>query len=298
MDPSQELQAAVWVEADDVQQRDMESASIDSFELLETAAEMQHEACAFSSTSKTAKHVAPFANICFNRLFNFTLVFFSAEGMVFTALKEWFMQPGSWFEHRLAVTNEDPGSVDGMKADKPLILEDTGVEDFRVFYPQTKLLETYDEWLGVLRLATRWNFPEIRDKAIAALEPLIVKQPANKIHLGTELRVKKWLTLGLEELVTMDDLSPDQLSSSPFSLEWATVAKVLYSCMIYQKGQRIIPNWSMRHCCWLANNGVGDDATTFCSKCAKKWDKYIPRVLVQSNFTAKIQDAGFIADGT
>lgn len=60
--------------------------------------------------------------------------------MVFTALKEWLLQPGSWFDHLFAMPAEDPSNVDGTTAQQPLVVEGIKAADFEAFlcflYPQ------------------------------------------------------------------------------------------------------------------------------------------------------------------
>ncbi|KAF5322025.1 hypothetical protein D9619_002125 [Psilocybe cf. subviscida] len=286
----QNLQAAVGLEGDERVDGDVQSAIMESLQQIAVSDGSS------SFMSFPMQPVAPSPNIRFNKFFNFTFMFFSVEGIVFTALKEWVMQPGSWFEHLLTIPVEDPNNVEGITAARPLVLEGTIAADFEAFlcflYPQAKTLTTYEEWLGVLRLATRWDFFEMRDKAIAALDPLISGRPADKIHVGTELRVQKWLTQGLEEFVTINDLSPNTLSTQPYSLDWPTIAKIFYVRMMHQKGQSM-PRQNT-YCCgsyYGPSYGVSS-----CRTCGKGWDKYTPTSLVADNFGSELQNAIFVAE--
>lgn len=175
---------------------------------------------------------------------------------------------------------------------------------------RAKTLTTYYEWLGVLRSATRWDFldvsrlflilvgmltrrPQARNKAINALDALIASRTADKVHVGTELRVQKWLTQGLEELITIDDLSPNTLSMAPYSLEWPTIAKIFHARMMYQKGQSV-PRQNVYCCGSYYGPSYGSSS---CRSCGKGWEKHTPTKLVQDNFALELQDAVFVAGG-
>ena len=59
---------------------------------------------------------------------------------------------------------------------------------------------SYDEWVSVLKLTTKWRFVECRQLAIAELSVLCDDSPITKILLGREYRVSRWLISGYEQL--------------------------------------------------------------------------------------------------
>ena len=57
-------------------------------------------------------------------------------------------------------------------------------------------------WSAALKLSTMWGFQEIRDKAILELDGML---PIQKISMGIEYRVQKWLLDGYGELIRREE---------------------------------------------------------------------------------------------
>lgn len=70
-------------------------------------------------------------------------------------------------------------------------------------------LSTTEEWTSVLALATKWEFADYRQLAIARLAQLA--SPVDRILLGRRYDVPEWLAAAYLELCTRDDaLSYDE----------------------------------------------------------------------------------------
>ncbi|KAF5320893.1 hypothetical protein D9619_002111 [Psilocybe cf. subviscida] len=97
-------------------------------------------------------------------------------------------------------------------------------------YPQESCSKmSQEEWLGALRLAHKWQFGKIRDKAIAKLQPEISEwTPDKKINLGLQFLVQDWVRAGLVDLVQNQELETDNLMKDPYNFDQYIVPKIFY----------------------------------------------------------------------
>jgi len=89
----------------------------------------------------------------------------------------------------------------------------------------TMLGLTREEWIATLKLATKWQFLNARKIALQALQK--TKGPATeKITLGRELKISKWVLEGYKDLANIDDTTTitDGVAST---IGWETTVKLL-----------------------------------------------------------------------
>jgi len=128
-------------------------------------------------------------------------------------------------------------SIEGSSLENPIHLPGIKVDHFRPFlrilYPfigQKPVVE-FDEWVGVLNLATMWFFQEIRAKAISKLSELIKEKTAmERITLAREYRVAEWLRDAYLELtqktpLDIEELRPAKPYSNPLDRNWEVDVK-------------------------------------------------------------------------
>ncbi|KAF5318684.1 hypothetical protein D9619_010679 [Psilocybe cf. subviscida] len=241
-------------------------------------------------------------SIVFDDFFNFELIYLNVDDVIFTAHKEWFMEPGCCFKHLFSMPVQDPSNIEGSRPETPLVLNGTTTTDFRSFlcalYPQARPNAKYEEWIGALRLATRWDFVNTRNKSISALNLIIGLRPSyDKVNAGIEFRVANWLKEGLQELVQKDNLDPDTLTSEPYSLNWKTAARLLYAQVLYKRGEVMRSTLPMRQNmqCIACNVNYGISyGQTWCCRSCGAGSEYSPQNLVKKNFPAELQDAVYI----
>lgn len=97
--------------------------------------------------------------------------------------------------------------MEGNDEKNPIVLTGVTKVDFenlmKIMYP-LQICDTqnlsYDQWVSVLKLSTKWRFVECRQLSIAELSTLCGDSPIKKILLGREYRVSKWLMSGYEQL--------------------------------------------------------------------------------------------------
>ncbi|KAL1751179.1 hypothetical protein FB107DRAFT_174278, partial [Schizophyllum commune] len=89
--------------------------------------------------------------------------------------------------------------------DNAITLSDVGRQDFdrflSVIYPSAisvRDIHTADEWLSVLRLATRWSFDDLRALSLHELEP--IASAVDKVVIARELGKPEWLVPALVDV--------------------------------------------------------------------------------------------------
>ncbi|KAF5324221.1 hypothetical protein D9619_011143 [Psilocybe cf. subviscida] len=175
-------------------------------------------------------------------VFNFELLYFKVEKTIFTVIKDWLMVEGSAFQDMFAlpVGDNTPAQVEGTMRTNPIILEQTNAASFKAFLSllygsRGKPLETYDDWVGALELAMRWNFEQVRKQAIVGVNAILPSLgPAARIILARRFSVGPWLRTGLIDLVTQvaeKELTRTELiNGKEFALDITTIANVFYAC--------------------------------------------------------------------
>ncbi|KAF8959810.1 hypothetical protein BDZ97DRAFT_1666706 [Flammula alnicola] len=170
-----------------------------------------------------------------DQVYYFEVIVFEVEGTLFRVPKNGFEVPGSFFETLFSLPG--PGKngthMEGTDDTCPIVIEGISKDHFRSFlsvmYPFKRTASTYEEWLGVLHLATQWDFTEFREKSVRALTVLI--RPGNRtvtdnILLAKKYKVKNWLIQGYTSLIQQPKpLNLDQLCAS--MIDTLTIARLL-----------------------------------------------------------------------
>ncbi|OSC96441.1 hypothetical protein PYCCODRAFT_1356158, partial [Trametes coccinea BRFM310] len=99
------------------------------------------------------------------------------------------------------------GAVEGRSEGHPLELRGLDVSEFKEFlrvltardvmWKDSNLRHVPSSWIPVLKLATMWQFDEIRKRAI---EYLRLEDPVTRAMLARQYNIRGWLTKALWEL--------------------------------------------------------------------------------------------------
>ncbi|KAF6747564.1 hypothetical protein DFP72DRAFT_919647 [Ephemerocybe angulata] len=167
-------------------------------------------------------------------------VHFEVEGLVYhvcrygfetyslSVFRDMFALPqGSHEESAVGATSEE-----GATRENPIKLMGCTTSEFQslieVMYPRQLSgppALTKEEWIGVLKVARLWDMPAVAKVAIEKLSIMDLK-PVEKIKLGKEHGVPKWLKEGYIALV--DDLSIVSQKEME-TLSWQTAFRVLWA---------------------------------------------------------------------
>ncbi|RXW13100.1 hypothetical protein EST38_g12755 [Candolleomyces aberdarensis] len=139
------------------------------------------------------------------------------EDVVFEAPQYRFTELSEVFETMFHLPAGSDGNVEGRDEEHPILLEGYRAAHLKalleVIYPTVDDMISgsfkleKDEWIGVLNLATRWSMNKIRTLAISELSKVSLN-PVEKVTLGREYKVAKWLRDGLTELVSEHPIRP------------------------------------------------------------------------------------------
>ncbi|KAF7968239.1 hypothetical protein HWV62_31571 [Athelia sp. TMB] len=103
--------------------------------------------------------------------------------------------------------------AEGSSDDRPIHLESINKDEFRsllmVIYPENserKRPDSQDEWLSILKLATMWEFDDIKERAIVeSTKEMSQKTPLERIALAVKYNVPRWLLDAYTALVQQDN---------------------------------------------------------------------------------------------
>lgn len=207
----------------------------------------------FSLCQEKVAEVDPF--------FNFHLVVFKVGDTLFQVVRNIFEVPGTIFEAMFTLPPGDKSTIEGTSLDNPITLDGIAEEHFRAFlralYPFAGQppVTSFEDWLGVLQLATMWEFKLLRETAMTALSDVVAKKDVKEqIYLGVTYRVVSWVREGYITLVRSQKIDHKELGKMPFALGWETVACIFAARdTIYNENYRCCGKGygigkSKRHC--------------------------------------------------
>jgi len=169
-------------------------------------------------------------------IFNFQLVVFQVGNTLFQVFKKGFKVPGTIFEAMFALP---PGSgnenrVEGTSFEFPIFLDGVTEVHFRAFlrvlYPFAggPPVTTFEDWEGVLHLATMWEFKLLRQTAVEALSDIMPTRDVKEwIFLGLKYRVVDWVREGYVSIAQRPTIQRKELNNNPFPLSWEIIAGIL-----------------------------------------------------------------------
>ncbi|KZV76868.1 hypothetical protein PENSPDRAFT_679881 [Peniophora sp. CONT] len=124
--------------------------------------------------------------------------FFSADPLVFVVQGYVYRVHSAPFSAHSPQWAERLATKERTLINDPIILNDISVQEMDAFlsilYPSSLTAwdaETYDEWAAILRLATEWQFEDVRRLAIIQLE--CIASPVQKLILGRKNDVQSWI---------------------------------------------------------------------------------------------------------
>ncbi|KAF9558129.1 hypothetical protein CPC08DRAFT_709863 [Agrocybe pediades] len=150
---------------------------------------------------------------------------FKVEDTIFRVPRMGFLDPECFFAGMFDLPGPGPNGeqAQGTTDESPIVLEGESKAHFKAFLkalypalycslPETgkpyrasitrKIdVDSYDEWVGVLHLSTKWGFSETRKTAIENISRFTKTDVWDKILLAKKYNVRKWLLEGYKVLV-------------------------------------------------------------------------------------------------
>ncbi|TFK20810.1 hypothetical protein FA15DRAFT_673159 [Coprinopsis marcescibilis] len=172
----------------------------------------------------------------YNSMFCWEPIWFKVEDQLFCVPRSGFAAAkDSVFDNMFSVpTSDEP--VEGRDKEHPIGLEANKKDVIcllKYMYPtithfvvdQTTVaiqLEK-EEWVSVLKLATKWDMTDIRKTAIQSLSVTNVLTSTEKLSLGREFRVRDWVAEGIKALTQNTGMRSVHLRVHG----WETAAQIL-----------------------------------------------------------------------
>lgn len=140
-------------------------------------------------------------------------IVFLVDGYLFRVPRYYFASCSDIFCSVFSLPTDGSKSIEGSSDEEPFHLEGISRTEFksflRVMYPlKTTILGgepalSKSEWIAALKLATLWNFRDIRQLAISRLSDLTGSKAltaTEKITLAKAYKVSRWLLQGYHDL--------------------------------------------------------------------------------------------------
>ncbi|KAF4620303.1 hypothetical protein D9613_001085 [Agrocybe pediades] len=152
---------------------------------------------------------------------NMKAIYIKVEDSTFTVPRHILNCPGTPFEMKFTLPQPDEDEGDETTNERdPLVLEGIPVDDFETFVhashseSDNKLaprlaVDSYGYWMGVLKLATMWNFNQVRKKAVDQMGSFIQsKTPLEMVYLHRKHFVPAWVKASYVALCSQKDIIP------------------------------------------------------------------------------------------
>jgi len=141
----------------------------------------------------------------------FADVVFLVEDRLFKVPRRYFEEDSEIFRDMFRLPVPKNVVPEGRSKEKPLHLVGIGKNDFKqllkVMYPRNFGQEeslTVPEWTSVLKLATMWEFGEIRKLAIRKMSQLTI-DTVEKIVMARDYHVVEWLVPAINSIARRDE---------------------------------------------------------------------------------------------
>ncbi|EKM57326.1 uncharacterized protein PHACADRAFT_81201, partial [Phanerochaete carnosa HHB-10118-sp] len=134
------------------------------------------------------------------------LTVFMARYMLFKVHRHFLIRDSEFFRGLFACPLPPGEEAEGQSDAKPIVLYGVTVHEFRCllrfYYDRTyrPAIDSLDDWIALLSIATRYVFDNIRDLALEEIAQRL-HDPLQKILLASKYNVPHWLPLAYADLV-------------------------------------------------------------------------------------------------
>ncbi|KAJ2930148.1 hypothetical protein H1R20_g6948, partial [Candolleomyces eurysporus] len=177
---------------------------------LYCAAAISSLALAMAATGSHSHSLSNVGSLQIDEDHHWELVIFIVQNRIFRVPVHRFIEESETFAklHDLDALVASPGFSQSDPLLSAIELE-ADLQDFRAFlkvlYPRERVESvssiTYDEWVSVLKLSTKWNFNKLRKEAIGKLDDHKKLSTIERIKLADEHHISSWLIQGYKTLV-------------------------------------------------------------------------------------------------
>ncbi|THV06157.1 hypothetical protein K435DRAFT_743906 [Dendrothele bispora CBS 962.96] len=167
--------------------------------------------------------------------FYFNNVIFQVEDTLYNVPCQPFMRESDVFHDLFSLPVLVGRKSEGQSDEEPVLLQSVSKVDFErllsLLFPDAGIdaIPTTEEWLSILKLATLWDMPKIRERAIMHMAPLLSQDPVQKIEIAREYDIDDWMLPALNQLVQRDQpLTVDE--GERLGMEYTTKLASIREC--------------------------------------------------------------------
>ncbi|KAG6910323.1 hypothetical protein DXG01_011391 [Tephrocybe rancida] len=139
-----------------------------------------------------------------------TNVVLLVEGYLFSVPRYYFANKSEVFSDMFSLPPQQDTKLEGSCDASPLHLEGVSRIDFKGFlralYPMQHIqgnpVLSKKEWVSALKLGSMWGFRDVRQLAIRVIEKADGFNAIDRVLLGKEFKVYRWLYSGYNDLAT------------------------------------------------------------------------------------------------
>ncbi|KAF9526327.1 hypothetical protein CPB83DRAFT_857922 [Crepidotus variabilis] len=204
-------------------------------------------------------------------LYYIELVLFKVDTTLYRVQKHGFLYSNPKFFDRFNVPSDNNSDASDSN---PIELNGVTSQAFEglmvVLYPMNGNVPTYEAWLGALELATQWDMPDIRTRAIDALTNLHQNGSSTNteiINLAKKYGIKTWLK---DEYVKLVQNHSTRLEDLVGLLDNETLMRI-FATQSYLFQDLTPPTTEASIIC---NNCTGGHGFTHCDKCCYQKGRY------------------------
>lgn len=150
----------------------------------------------------------PDANMKFDDFYQFELVVFQADDVLFRVPRHHLENQSAFFKDMFTVPVPTGYLPDGNSAEQPIMLNRVHSDDFRqllrVLYPRNPGQAdelSIEQWASVLSLALMFDFPAIEQLAQDSMDFILRSKPVDRWTMGIRFDIKHWKQLAVQQLV-------------------------------------------------------------------------------------------------
>jgi hypothetical protein len=158
--------------------------------------------------------------------FDDSQIVLKVEEKIYKIHRYFLIRESEFFEDLFSLPQGDSETVEGRDDEHPICVPDTPIKEFdnllRFFYfgmhDDYKL--TVADWIAMLSISTRLNFPKVRERAIKELTARLDEiDPFDLIGLAVKYDVQQWLMPAYRRIVTRANLiTHEEAQKIPFPM--------------------------------------------------------------------------------
>ncbi|KAH9000719.1 hypothetical protein EDB86DRAFT_546908 [Lactarius hatsudake] len=158
--------------------------------------------------------------------FNDSQVVLKAKQQIYKVHRYFLVRESEFFQDLFSLPQGESASVEGVDDEHPIYVPGTPINEFenllRFFYfgMHDDYKPTVADWISMLSISTRLNFPKVRERAIKEITARMEEiDPFDLIGIAVKYDVQQWLMPAYRRIVTRTNLiAHEEAKEIPFPM--------------------------------------------------------------------------------